>query len=537
MKNKIISKGLVFGIIVLFFGAGMTTAINSNLLQENTGIHLQTNSTPSGHEKSKFQDDVLLIPDWTYDRVLAFDPYDGSYIGEIIPDDGRLSSPKSAIPSTRGTIFVSDQLEDAVFEYDTDGNYITTIVNQASSGIDNIRGITVNNGYLYVTVYQGTYADTIQRFDLNGGSQMTWTSTQIDSPFDIHFRSNDALVTNADSDAIDQYNHNGNWLGTFVGTGIEFPSQIYERSNGNLYVTGSFSPAGIYEYDQNGVQLNYYPIALTMRGVYELGNGLILFTSSLSVSTYNPANGQIVDIYTDGNFNFIHLMSAVTNQPPYEPRYPDPADDAIDVPLNAVLSWTGGDPDPDDTVTYDVYFGTVTPPPKVASNESATTYNPGIMNPITKYYWQIDAWDNHGASTSGPAWEFTTKINNPPNTPDIDGPEKGKVGTSIDFNFNAIDPDNDDVNFYIEWGDGSIEDWIGPYDSGETVKVSHIWTEKGTYIIKAKAKDVYDAESDYAELEISIPRNKAFFTIQPIFTRLFERFPNIFPILRYLLGL
>ena len=47
MKNKIISKGLVFGIIVLFFGAGMTTAINSNLLQENTGIHLQTNATPS----------------------------------------------------------------------------------------------------------------------------------------------------------------------------------------------------------------------------------------------------------------------------------------------------------------------------------------------------------------------------------------------------------------------------------------------------------------------------------------------------------
>jgi len=407
MKKNLFRKEIVVGLIILFFGAGIAAGINSDFLEENSGIQLQTNAALGGPMVSMLQDEVLLIPDWTYDRVLAFDPYDGSYIGIIIPSDGHLSSPKCAIPSSRGTIFVSDQLSDAVFEYDTDGNYITTIVNQASSGIDNIRGITVYNEGLYVTVFEGSHAETIQRFNLNGGSQITWTSTQIDSPFDIHFRSNDALVANANSDAIDQYDHNGNWLGTFVGTGIQWPSQIYERSNGNLYVSGSFSPAGIYEYDQIGVLLNYYSISQTMRGVYELGNGLLLFTSSVSVSTYNPSNGQIVDIYTDGNFQFIHLLSSGTNHPPDEPTEPSPLDGANDVEVDITLTWTGGDPD-GDTVRYDVYFGTTNPPPKVVSNQTSTIFDPETLDYNTMYYWQIIAWDNHGASTGGPLWHFTT---------------------------------------------------------------------------------------------------------------------------------
>jgi len=97
------------------------------------------------------------------------------------------------------------------------------------------------------------------------------------------------------------------------------------------------------------------------------------------------------------------------NRVPNVPSNPNPVNGAVNVNKNAVLSWTGGDPD-GDTVTYDVYFGTTNLPPKVVSNQSGTTYDPpGNMNSITMYYWKIVAWDNHGASTDGPIWNFTTK--------------------------------------------------------------------------------------------------------------------------------
>jgi hypothetical protein len=42
--------------------------------------------------------------------------------------------------------------------------------------------------------------------------------------------------------------------------------------------------------------------------------------------------------------------------------------------------------------------------------------------------------------------------------------------------------------------------------SGEAYNVSHIlWTENGNYVIRAKAKDIYEAESDWSTLTISIP--------------------------------
>ncbi|MBE3120857.1 MAG: DUF2341 domain-containing protein [Thermoplasmata archaeon] len=98
-----------------------------------------------------------------------------------------------------------------------------------------------------------------------------------------------------------------------------------------------------------------------------------------------------------------------TNNPPNTPTAPVPANGATNVSINTQLSWTGGDPDGGDIVSYDVYFATTNPPIKVISNQSATTYNAGILAYNTHYYWTIVAWDNHGASTAGPMWSFTTE--------------------------------------------------------------------------------------------------------------------------------
>jgi hypothetical protein len=119
--------------------------------------------------------------------------------------------------------------------------------------------------------------------------------------------------------------------------------------------------------------------------------------------------------------------------------------------------------------------------------------------------------------------------NQPPEAPIINGPTTGKTGNSYTYTFVSEDPDGDDVYYQINWGDGVVEGWFGPNESSEIIIKSHTWTEKGTYLIMARAKDVYGAIGDWGQLKVSMPR-----THTSTIMRLLERFPNAFPILRHL---
>ena len=125
--------------------------------------------------------------------------------------------------------------------------------------------------------------------------------------------------------------------------------------------------------------------------------------------------------------------------------------------------------------------------------------------------------------------------NYPPYIPSIDGPASGKIGEEHEYNVSTIDPDEDEVWYYIDWGDDSFEEWIGPFDSGEEVVVSHTWDEQGTFYIRVKARDGYDFESDWGELEVTMPRNRI--VDNSFFLDFLERFPNVFPMIRYIFGL
>lgn len=90
--------------------------------------------------------------------------------------------------------------------------------------------------------------------------------------------------------------------------------------------------------------------------------------------------------------------------PPAMPTGPAPQSGATGVLLNVALSWAAST----NATTYDVAFGTVSPPPIVSAGQTATTYQPPApLSASRTYYWGVIA-KGPGGATSGPIWTFTT---------------------------------------------------------------------------------------------------------------------------------
>jgi hypothetical protein len=91
-----------------------------------------------------------------------------------------------------------------------------------------------------------------------------------------------------------------------------------------------------------------------------------------------------------------------------------PAYGATDVPLNTVLSWTPAD----SAASHQLYFGTDkeavrtagtgSPEDKGSQALGAESYDPGLLDADTTYYWRVDEVNAQGNTATGPIWVFTT---------------------------------------------------------------------------------------------------------------------------------
>ena len=159
--------------------------------------------------------------------------------------------------------------------------------------------------------------------------------------------------------------------------------------------------------------------------------------------------------------------------------------------------------------------------------------------PNNRYYWGVTIYDLYpnGSicwSEDGQEWYFDSGVdttfktygfnNLPPSAPTIDGPNSGKFGTSYTYTFtSALDPDGDDISYFIDWDDGTTSGWTSFIPSGPPgYSESHTWTSQDTYTIRAKVKDAYGAESDWGELTVTMLRIRA---INGFFLRFLEQFP------------
>ncbi|KYK29263.1 hypothetical protein AYK20_06130 [Thermoplasmatales archaeon SG8-52-1] len=132
--------------------------------------------------------------------------------------------------------------------------------------------------------------------------------------------------------------------------------------------------------------------------------------------------------------------------------------------------------------------------------------------------------------------DYENQRPNKPITPE--GHSSGIPREEYTFSSNAIEPDGEQVYYAWNWGDGNYSYWLGPYSSGETCEAIYSWKNKGDYNIRVKAKDVYGGESDWSEPHlISIKKSKTLNTPFQWLQNYLQSHPNLFPIIRQLLGL
>jgi outer membrane protein assembly factor BamB len=79
-----------------------------------------------------------------------------------------------------------------------------------------------------------------------------------------------------------------------------------------------------------------------------------------------------------------------------------------------------------------------------------------------------------------------------PSAPILTGKTRGLPMVDYEFRIKSTSPLGRDVYYQVDWSDYlSYTDWIGPYHSGETIKLKHHWMNEGIYYqISVRAKDV-----------------------------------------------
>jgi hypothetical protein len=204
------------------------------------------------------------------------------------------------------------------------------------------------------------------------------------------------------------------------------------------------------------------------------------------------------------------------NTPPAAPSNPIPNDNQTNISVQTNLNWTCSDPDSNDTLTYDIYFGTIYSQEKIASNQTTPSYDLPHLLYGKQYYWRIIAWDNHHTSTNGPLWTFTTQSDTQAPIVEITSPGKGFLYINlrdiivmkipfistivlgkIDVTIDATDSQSgvNKVEFYID-------DELQSTDT--TAPFTWSWTERGLflpYTIKVTAYDnAGNTQSDQIKL-------------------------------------
>ena len=341
-------------------------------------------------------------------------------------------------------------------------------------------------------------------FEVNTIGQIVWQKTGLNSPNDAEGLDNgNILISEFTSNRIIELDSSGSIV--WEHTGVSGPQDVERFSNGNTLITETLG-SRVIEIDNFGNIIWDKPGLFWPIDAERIDNGNTLIVENLGQRIIEVDSGGVivwelgnlsnpvdVEMLHDGNY-------LITESNPGRVIEVDNWGNILREITGLSSPWDAERLPNGDTI--------------IAEFANDRIFQ---INPDDEIVWEIT--DLQGAV------DVERLPNIAPFPPEITGPSAGKMFEPIFYNFTSTDPNADRVTYYVDWGDGTTNNWSPWQNTGENYWENHTWYIPVNYTILAKAKDNYGLESDWSTFEILIPRTKILLNW---FERFFENFPLFF---------
>lgn len=263
----------------------------------------------------------LMVVDNTNDRIVLVSAVDGTVTNPVFIDlrAGTGAAPGTviqALDNGTGEIWITDQTADIVHRWSHDG---ATYLGQWGTGRDNMRGIHLdfNRVWLCNAGMAGAgYGAAVKEYDL--ATTFIAAYPFPGSAFSIITHNNELLVSDSTNDTLVRIDPaTGGVTGILHDsdgiTGVDFPGQLSKTAAGTILTAGLVTPAGIFEYDAAGNQINYFDstsFGSTPQGVHSLLNGNILLGTGTGLLLYDRVAGTFTTVIGGIDANYITPLGA-----------------------------------------------------------------------------------------------------------------------------------------------------------------------------------------------------------------------------------
>jgi len=448
---------------------------------------------------------------------------EGTYVKAF--GEGVLTAPVACRFDSQGALIVGDWTDFKVFRGD---NYLTSF-GETEFAEGGARSVAIDDqGNIYAAKYASgvieVYSSNYEHIDtLDFRGILGTTSGKYEGPIGISYDPNTQhiIFTTFWASSGDRKLFEINLDGTIVK---EFGQSWYSNYGCAMAPDGTFfvkdvtsGIKGIRVFDSSRSQVKLWlqnQIGEEFGIAFDREGKIYVTVDTKNVKVYESFDTE-TPVFSITSPNFVEIRGLAigegpsegeTNSPPKEPSNPYPADKEEGVSIQTSLSWSGGDPDSLDNVTYDLYFGTDDPPPLEASDLNNTNFDPGLLDYSTTYYWRIVSRDSHGAETEGPVWSFTTApepvgtIEVQANVADasftITGPQTFQ-GSGTSWSTGDATPGEYSISF------APLACWQAPASQTKTLTEGGTITFSGTYVDSSSPGTPSDLQATAAPQEWS----------------------------------